>query len=282
MGISPSSSAQQARQRIAQRLREIRLDAGLSARAIAKEAGWHESKSSRIEHARMVPSAGDIRAWCRACGVEDQAADLIAASRTADSMYVEWERLQKSGLRRLQESKVPLYEGTRHFRVYCSNVIPGLFQTRDYAGALLSSISTFRGVPNDVEDAVAARVARSRVLHQGDHRFAVLMEEWVLRCRVGDAEVMAGQLRHLLTVMSLPSVSLGVIPFTAPRRMWPVEAYNIFDETLVQVELLSAAVNVTQPDEVSQYVRGFAELAGIAVYGAGARSLIAAAIKELD
>lgn len=242
MGISPSSSAQQARQRVAQRLREIRLDAGLSARAIAKEAGWHESKSSRIEHARVAPSAGDIRAWCGACGAEDQAADLIAASRTADSMYVEWGRLQKSGLRRLQESKVPLYEGTRHFRVYCSNVIPGLLQTPGYAGALLSSISAFRGVPNDVEDAVTARTARSRVLHQGDHRFAVLMEEWVLRCRVGDAKVMAEQLRHLLAVTSLPSVSLGVIPFTAPRRMWPVEAYNIFDETLVQVELLSAAL----------------------------------------
>jgi Domain of unknown function (DUF5753) len=40
---------------------------------------------------------------------------------------------------------------------------------------------------------------------------------------LGDADVMAGQLGHLLEVMALPSVSLGVIPFTAPRDMWPIE-----------------------------------------------------------
>ncbi|WP_371781670.1 helix-turn-helix domain-containing protein [Streptosporangium subroseum] len=74
MRISPSSSARRARQGIAQRLREIRLDAGLTARAIAKTAGWHESKASKIEHSRTVPSEADIRAWCTACGAEDQVA----------------------------------------------------------------------------------------------------------------------------------------------------------------------------------------------------------------
>jgi transcriptional regulator with XRE-family HTH domain len=59
-----SSTVQQARQQIAGRLREIRLDAGLTKRAVAAEAGWHESKCSRIEHARTPPSDADIRAWC--------------------------------------------------------------------------------------------------------------------------------------------------------------------------------------------------------------------------
>lgn len=281
MHTPPSSSAQQARESIARRLREIRLDAGLTARAIALAAGWHESKCSRIEHARMAPSDADIRAWCTICGAEGEIEDLIAASRVADSMYVEWKRLQRSGLRQLQESKVPLYEATRHFRIYCSNVIPGLLQTPGYARALLSSIASFRDTPDDIDDAVASRVARSRILHEGDHRFAVLVEEWVLRCRIGDVAMMAGQLGHLLAAMSLPSVSLGIISLSAQRRMWPTETYNIFDDTLVQVELLSAAVNVTQPTEIAQYLQGFASLAEMAVYGAGARRLIAGALEAM-
>ena len=71
-----SSTVQQARQEIAGRLREIRLDAGLTKRALAVEAGWHESKCSRIERALTPPSDADIRAWCGICGADDQAADL--------------------------------------------------------------------------------------------------------------------------------------------------------------------------------------------------------------
>ncbi|MER5624141.1 helix-turn-helix transcriptional regulator [Streptosporangium sp. NPDC002544] len=282
MSTSPHSSTQQAQKALAARLRDIRLDAGLTARAIARSAGWHESKSSRIEHVRMKPSDADIRAWCAACDAEDQVPDLIAASRVVDSMYVEWRRLQKSGLRQLQESKVPLYEATRHFRVYCSHVIPGFLQTPAYARALLTAFGSFHGVPDDTEEAVAARVARSRILHEGDHRFALLLEESVLRYRLGDAEAMAGQLGHLLAIVSLPSVALGVIPFTVERPLWTLEGFNIFDDDLVQVELLTATVSVTQPREVALYVKGFTELADIAVYGAQARSLITAAIAALN
>lgn len=245
-------------------------------------AGWHESKASKIEHGRTVPSESDIRTWCAACGAEDQSTELIAASRAADLMYVEWKRLQRTGLRQLQLQKIKMYEQVRHFRVYCSNVIPGLFQTAAYAESLLSSIAAFREAPNDVAEAVAARVARARLLHEGSHRFAVLVEEWVLRSRIGDAGVMAGQLGHLLAIMSLPSVSLGIIPRDADRRMWPVEAFNIFDDTLVQVELLTAEINVNQPSEIAQYVKGFNHLSELAVYGTAARQLIAAAIAEVS
>ncbi len=39
---------------------------------------------------------------------------------------------------------------------------------------------------------------------------------------------MRGQLRHLLAVMPLASVSLGIIPFTAQRTVWPLEALASF------------------------------------------------------
>jgi transcriptional regulator with XRE-family HTH domain len=282
MPTSPSSSAQAAREAVAARLREIRLDAGITGRELADRCGWSESKSSRIENARTPPSDNDIRAWCTACGSESHAADLIAANRQVDSMYVQWKRLQRTGLRRLQQSSTPLYEETEVFRVYCSNVVPGFMQTPGYAHALLSSIAAFRGTPDDIAEAVAARMDRSRIVHSGKHRFALLVEETVLRYRIGDAEVMAAQLGHLLATMALPSVSLGVIPFTAQRRMWALETFTIFDDRRVHAELLSAAVTVTAPGEIAEYVKAFAELSELAVYGAAARALITSAIEALE
>jgi transcriptional regulator with XRE-family HTH domain len=282
MAISPSSSVRQARGALAQRLREIRLDAGLTARALALAAGWHESKCSRIEHARTAPSEADIRLWCQVCGAEDQAADLIASLRAADSMYTEWRRLEVTGLRHLQESMVPLYARTTRFRAYQSHVVPGLFQTPAYAAALLAAISAFRGVPDDSAKAADARLERSRVLYEQDRRFEVVLEEAVLRYQVGDAEVMAGQLGHLLSVTSMPWVSVGVIPFTVrERQMWTVEGFLMFDDARVDAELLSARVTVTQPREVAIYDRAFATLSAMAVHGQEARALITTAITAL-
>lgn len=240
------------------------------------------SKSSRIEHAKTPPSDADIRAWCAACDAPEQADDLIAANRQADSMYVQWKRLQRTGLRRLQDSGVPLYEQTRQFHVYCSNVVPGFFQTPGYATALLTSIAQFRGTPDDVADAVTARMNRSHVIREGAHRFAVLVEESVLRYRIGSPEVMAAQLGHLLSVMALSSVSLGVIPFTALRTSWPLETFTIFDSQRVHVETLSASIKETQPGDVALYLKAFGNLKEVAVYGAEARTLITAAIDALS
>lgn len=281
MSRHPSSSVQSAREALATRLREIRLDSGLTGRAVAARAGWHASKSSRIENAVTPPSDADIRAWCSACGADGQAEDLIAASRSTESMYVEWKRLQRTGLRRLQESYEPLFERTRTLRVYCSNVVPGLLQTPAYATALLTEIAGFRQPPNDVAEAVTARLGRARFLREGDHRFAFLVEESVLRYRMGDAATMAGQLGHLLAVMSLPSVSLGVVPLDARRGMWPLETFSVYDTDRAQVELLTAAVTVTSPSEVGQYLQAFARVGRLAVHGADARSLITAAIDAL-
>ena len=160
MAISPSSSVQRARQELADQLRDIRLDAGLTGRALSAAAGWHEAKTSRIESAKQAPSDSDIRIWCQVCQVSDHAVDLIAASRAADSMYQEWRRLNRTGLRRLQQTRGTLYERTRQFKVYMSTVVPGFLQAPGYAKALLSAITEFQGTPDDVEEAVRARTAR--------------------------------------------------------------------------------------------------------------------------
>jgi transcriptional regulator with XRE-family HTH domain len=273
---SPSSSARQARQALADRLRELRLDAGLTARVLAAEAGWDRTKISKIEHAARAPNAEDIRTWCRLCRAGDQAEDLIAALRAVEGAFIEWTRLQRSGLRRLQESRLPLYERTRHFRIYEPGIVPGLLQTPNYVRAVLAKVSSFRGIPaKDLEEAVAARIGRQRVLREGDHRFAFLVEESALWVRLGGVEVMGDQFAHLFQVMSLPSVSFGVIPADAERDLWPAEGFWMFDEERVAVETVSAWLTIMQPAEIALYASAFEEFAKLAVYGAVARELIA-------
>jgi hypothetical protein len=282
MAISPSSSVQRAREQLAERLRDIRLDAHLTARALSVEARWHEAKTSRIESAKQAPNEDDIRTWCRVCGAERAVPDLIAASRSADSMYIEWRHLQPAGMRRDQENRVPLWERTKTLKSYVGTVVPGFLQTLEYATALLSVISVFHGTPDDVADAVAVRMQRKRLVQSGSHRFVAVLEEAVLRQVVGDTQVMAGQLAYLLEATTFPTVSLGVIPFAAAGRpVWPLEAFSIFDDSRVNVELLSAQVTVTAPSEVVLYARAFEKLSGIAVYGDEARVLITGAIDVL-
>ncbi|MFJ6383620.1 helix-turn-helix domain-containing protein [Kitasatospora sp. NPDC092039] len=282
MPAHPSPSVQKAREVLAGRLSEIRKDLGISGRELAIRCGWSESKSSRIENAKTPPSDTDIRAWCRACGADDQVLDLIAANRQSGEAHVQWKRLQRSGLRRLQESTADLYQQTKVFRVYVSDVIPGFLQIPGYATALLSSIADFRGTPNDVSDAVAARMKRKAVLNNGAHRFSFVLEEAVLRYRVCGTETMAAQLGHLLAVMDLPNVALGVVPFTVQRTVWPMPTFTIFDATRVHADTLDAASTLTQPSQVDLYARAFDRLSQVAVRGAPARSRITSALACLD
>ncbi|MEE6264325.1 helix-turn-helix transcriptional regulator [Streptomyces diastatochromogenes] len=281
MTASPSSSAQGAREALAVRLQHLRKDAGLTGKELAARCGWHPAKTTRIQKGEAPPSDTDIRAWCAACGASDQADDLIATARAVDSMYLEWRRLHRTGMRKVQEDFYALYERTRVCRAYVSNVPPGFFQTPAFATTLMELITTFQSTPNDVSEAVAARVARSRFLYEGGHRFVVLMEESVLHYRTAAPDVMAGQLRHLLAVMPLASVSLGIIPFTAARTVWPLEAFYLHDDVQAVVETLTAEINVTQPRELADYAKAFNGLRASAVYGDAARARIQAAIDTL-
>ncbi|MFJ6384718.1 helix-turn-helix domain-containing protein [Kitasatospora sp. NPDC092039] len=282
MPASPSSSAQAARKAVAERLRELMLDAGLNGKQLAALCGWTPAKTSRIINAKTPPSDADIRAWCAACGADDQAADLIARSRQADAMFLEWRRMERSGLRQAQQAVRPLYERTRSFRAYAPWVLPGMVQTRAYTTRVLTAIRDRRGLVDDVEAAVDERMDRQHILYEGRHRFALLIEESVLRNGLGGRPVMLEQLRHLLAVGRLPNVSLGVVPMRPDRdNGWPVEGFWIYDQTQVNVELVSGYLTITQPSEITMYERVFAELSDVAVRGAPARALITAAIDAL-
>ncbi len=273
---------QQAREAFGARLREIRLDAGLTGRALAQLAGWHFTKVSKLEHGARRPSPSDIRAWCRHCRAEDQAMDLIAAARSIDALYTEWRRRMRTGMKHLQDSARPLYEQTRLFRVYETTFIPGLLNTEEYASAILTFWTGLMSLSADVASAVAARMDRQNVLYARERRFQFVIEEQTLRTRVGGSEVMSDQLDRLLALMSLPTISLGIIPATGDRHALAQGGFWIFDDTRVQLETVSAGLDITQPAEISLYEQVFGLLQRSAVHGPGAYELIRRAASELS
>ncbi|MDT0270693.1 helix-turn-helix transcriptional regulator [Streptomyces sp. DSM 44915] len=271
---SASSSVREARRVLANRLRELVRDAGLDGKDLAALCGWHPSKVSRISTAKTQPSEEDIRSWCRACGAEDQAADLIASLRVAEGAWLTWRRLERAGLKRSQEERLPLYQRTRRFRSYSVWALPGLLQTHQYTEDVLRAIQRQRMTVDDVAGAVAARMERTRVLREGQRVFAFLIEEPVLRNTLSNPEAQEEQLGHLVTLSSLPNVSIGVVPVARQRPQLPVENFWIYDNTQVNVELVSGYLTLTQPSEVRAYADTYTRLAGMAVYGEQARALI--------
>ncbi|MGW6702024.1 DUF5753 domain-containing protein [Nocardia sp. NPDC055049] len=274
-----TNSVDEAREALGLRLRELRRDAGITARRLAQLAGWHESKVSRTEYGKQTPSEADLQAWCEHTGRPDQLPDLIATVRNIEAAYMEWKRLLGAGTRRRQKISVKLEGDTRSMRWYEPTIVPGLLQTAEYAEGILSKIISFYGIPDDLAEGVAARVERQRVLYRGDHRFSFIIAEQVLHTTIVDDQVMLGQLDRLLTLMSLPRLVLGVVPMNSPYEGPATNGFAIFDQRLVQVETVTAELSVTQPREIALYERMFAVLNDQAVFGDGARELIGEAVR---
>src|SRR3954447_8964894 len=92
--LRPSDSA---RRSLGIRLKDLRLDAGLSGVQLAEVCGWKKYKISKIENAKQTPSESDIRTWCLACDAESQIPELIAFSRQIEQMWSDLRRSLRVG-----------------------------------------------------------------------------------------------------------------------------------------------------------------------------------------
>ncbi|MGH3714297.1 MAG: helix-turn-helix domain-containing protein [Micromonosporaceae bacterium] len=277
-----SSSIQEARRALGARLRQLRKSAGLTGRAIAEATGQHVTRVSRVENGVQPPTEQQIRDWCDACSAEDQILELIATARTVDSAYQDWVRVSREGMRRLGGTHtIASYRRTRTFRVHEPLVMPGFFQTETYFRRILPFWYKFLDAPEDTEATVASRLARTAAALSPDKRIAVVLGEQAIRTHRGSAEEHVEQLTHLLSVMRLPFVSVGIIPADARRYAIATIGFWIFDSNAVVLETPTAAIKVTRPDEIAQYVKLFELLQAEAIYGQDARQLIADVVADL-
>jgi transcriptional regulator with XRE-family HTH domain len=271
------NGAARAKVALGARLRELRRDAGLDGRQLSTAADWHWSKTSRIEHGKQLPSESDLAVWCRVCDATLALPDLVAALRNVQAQWAEWRRIAATGHTRRQQRGQQLESETKQLRIYSPTIVAGLLQTEDYARAVLSQCIRFLGTFDDLESAVAARMARQEILRTGSTRIVVLVHEAALHTTLGGDEVTTAQLQHLLDVaFGNPRLGFGVVPLRA-GFVYLSGTFDMFDRRQVLIETASAELTITAPSELELYERLWNGLHRNAVYGAAARALIASA-----
>lgn len=276
-----ASNVQQARSALGQRLRELRQNADLSGKEFAESLSWPASKVSKLENGRQTPTDEDIHAWTRATGRDDEATALLASLHTLELQYAEWQRVFRHGFGPGQNSLAELEQKTRFIRCFEVGVIPGLLQTAEYARARFAEGSQRLGI-NDVDEAVLSRVRRQEILYRPDKRFHFVLTEAALRFRLCSPAAMLGQLDRLIPLSQLPNVKLGIIGFeTEYQATGPWHGFWLYDDHKVEVETLSAGLDLRQPQEIELYSAAFADLAGMASYGRAARAIITRVIDDL-
>lgn len=278
---SGSSNVQEARNALGKRLRELREQAGLSGRGLAEALSWPPSKVSKLENGRQTPTDDDVRAWTTATRSEAEADALLASLHTLEVQHAEWQRILRTGLKPRQRELAEWDQKTRLFRVFEATVIPGLLQTAEYARARFAEGIRRLGVPNDINEAMQARLQRQDILYRPDKRFHFVLTEAALRLRLCPAEALLGQLDRLVSFSQLPNVKLGIIGFETQYATSPWHGFWLYDSERVLVETFSAALDLRQPPEIELYGNAFEQLAAVASYGRSARGIINRAIEDL-
>lgn len=276
-----ASNVHEARNALGKRLRELRSAAGISGRRLAESLAWPPSKVSKLENGRQTPTDDDIRDWTRATSSEDETEGLLASLHTLEVQHAEWQRILRTGLKPRQQELIEWDQRTRLFRAFEATVVPGLLQTAEYARARFAEGIRRLKLPNDINEAVAARVQRQEILYRPDKRFHFVLTEAALRFRLCPPEVMLGQLDRLVSLSQLPNVRFGIIEFETQYATSPWHGFWLYDSERVLIETFSASLDLRQPQEIELYETVFEQLAAVASYGRAARGIVNRAIEDL-
>jgi hypothetical protein len=90
-------------------------------------------------------------------------------------------------------------------------VVPGMFQTADYAAAIFGT--RLKITDEEIEEQVAARLKRQDVLVREEPPMVwVIIDEGVLRRRVGGRHVMCEQVNRLVEAARRPNIVIEAVP----------------------------------------------------------------------
>ncbi len=210
-----------ARERLRQRLRELREGSDLPTGAVAKRMDWSPSKLSRIEKGDVTVQPLEVRALLALYGHADEheAAELTGLARRSRTR--QW--YSKYRLRGDYQRFVAYENEASRIGVWQVLFVPGLLQTPEYARAI-TALATRRD-PDD--EYVRARVElrmdrqqafRERLGRERPPELVAVIDESTLRRPVGGHAVMARQLDHLLAVSKETGYTIAVTPLDVVRH----------------------------------------------------------------
>ncbi|MFC8512008.1 helix-turn-helix domain-containing protein [Streptomyces sp. NPDC057257] len=273
---------QQARIALGARLHELRTEASLTVRELAERCGWPFSKVSKLENARQTATKKDLETWAAGVGRPDVAVELVGKLDGMESTYRSWRRQLAGGHRVVQDALGAQHEKTRVFQAFSGTIVPGIFQTAEYARSALARYADLHGVTRDIEAGVASRIRRQAGLYSAEKTYRVLIWEAALYVRICSADVLRAQLDRLVSVNGLGTVELGVIPLNADVRLAAGDDFWIYDGKLVITETWHTEMWLDGPDDVALYSKIWDALAEGAVYGHAAHRVLMRSRAALD
>lgn len=199
--------------RLGHALRQLRDKRGLAGDRVASQLLWSPSKVSRIEHGRTMLKPDDL----------ERLLDLYKATpsqRTGIMAIAEASRLSRGA---------PGVEHAVIAREWAPSVIPALLRTPGYDHAILAAEQQILLTPPSELDQKVDDMQRQQIRLTTDPASLTLhavIGEGALVTGFGSRDIMAAQLKHLITVADLPDVDirvmrLGLRDNSGPRHLGP-------------------------------------------------------------
>jgi transcriptional regulator with XRE-family HTH domain len=235
------------------RLRQLRNGLGLTVEDVGEKLLCSATKISRIETGARRTSLRDVRDLCGIYGVSDSdTAELMDLARMAREPGW-WSRYTDLNL----DPYIGLEQDASSITCFSSYYVPALLQTEAYAHEIIRAIARQMD-PEVHKQRVEARLRRQQRLEQDNRpRYRALLDEAVLRRRVGGPAVMADQLGKILKLEREGKATVQVIPFEVGAHAAQDGNFVFleFQESppVVFVELLSTNVYQERPSDLDRY-----------------------------
>jgi transcriptional regulator with XRE-family HTH domain len=242
-------------------LRRLRESAGFKRDQVAERAGCATSHITHLEVARNLPKVPELELLLRHYGAAKRIPaflELLDAARTGQDWWTAYTDTAPSWF----ELFLGLEASAERISSYDALVIPGLFQTSDYAEHLVRT-----GNPEmtsaEVGRRVELRMARQDVLgRQPDPPIVeTVLDESVLYRTAVDEMVLAEQLNHLLKLAESPTISVRVLPLAAGVHAGIAGTFTVLtfpailenDPGVVYTEDRIKGTYYDDPEEIARY-----------------------------
>ncbi|HEX7302755.1 helix-turn-helix transcriptional regulator [Lentzea sp.] len=189
-------------------IRALLRAADLTNRAVAELLGWQEAKVSELVNGKDGTSDVDLAKLLGLLRTPPDEYDHLMALHH-DTHIRDWLQPNKSGVtdraRTLREHEKIASDITG----WSMNVVHGMLQTPEYTRHLALA------KPLSAEEAHAlavSRRARQRAVLDGYRIVTIFMHEQALRLPVGNDDLMAEQMHHLLRLSVRPYLTIRLIP----------------------------------------------------------------------
>ncbi|GAB1642735.1 helix-turn-helix domain-containing protein [Krasilnikovia sp. MM14-A1259] len=273
------------RRRLGLELKRLREERRLSREEVAGHLEVSVSTVSRIETGRGGLRPKDLRQLLDLYGVAEEATrtDLEALAR-AGKVQGWWTR-HAADLRSAYSTFIGLESEATWLLDFEAITVPGLLQTESYARALLAS-----ALPAMTDDAIEARVRvrmqrqRARLDGPTPVDLWAIIDESVIRRRVGGPLVMREQLKHLVEIAGRPNVTIQVLPYAAGAHPGVIGSFVVLrfaqDPDVAYIEGVAGDVYAEGAD-VQRFTLAFDGLRAAAASPGASRDMLEAALDDL-